>query len=67
MNTTQVVQKLGTDNQGRQCTVELIHGLNLISVNCHHVYRMADFSMVYSNEGKLKEARHQSEEWFVRF
>jgi hypothetical protein len=38
----------------------------LVSVNCHYVYKMAEFSMTYSNEGDLKETRHQSG-WFVRF
>jgi hypothetical protein len=66
MNNIEVMQKAGTDNEGMECTVELLHGFNLVSVNCHYVYKMADFSMTYSDEGDLKEARHQSG-WFVRF
>jgi hypothetical protein len=66
MSNTQVTQKAGTDNEGRNFTVELYHGLNLVSLNCHYFYKMAEFSMNYSPEGDLKEVRHQSG-WFVRF
>ena len=66
MNNIEVLQKAGTDNLGRNCTVELIHGLNLVSVNCHYVYRMSDCSLTYTKEGDLKEVLHEGG-WFVRF
>ena len=66
MNNTEVTQKAGIDNEGRECTVELLHGVNLVSVNCHYAHKMEEFSMTYSNEGSLKEVRHKSG-WFVRF
>jgi len=66
MSKTQATQHAGTDNEGRNFTVELLHGFNLVSLNCHYFYKMAEFSMTYSTEGTLKEVRHQSG-WFVRF
>ena len=60
----EAVQLKGTDNQGRESTIELLPEFGLVTYNCSYAYKLREFEFGYL-DGALATVLHRSG-WYVR-